>query len=274
MKKQPKIITLHSFKGGAGKSVVSANLAADLALKGKKVALIDLDLRGPTLATVFSGLTDKSDGNLNEFLMGKRVKIFKKVKIGEKNGENIILYVSPSKMESHVDEILSNPKVSKKMLTRLISIKNYLNRNNFDFVIIDNSAGINMSSMNSIVLADYLILVTRPNYFEIEGLLFTLEQIYTKLGDENLKILLVINQIPTVVSAEELIKKIEDKIGEMKFQKVLSTIRIPCYCEMPIEATKSVIVLTQPKHSFSKNIDEIANFFIEMDKLDKLEEEN
>ncbi|MBP2030204.1 ATP-binding protein involved in chromosome partitioning [Methanohalophilus levihalophilus] len=65
---EPKIVTnlrgirskimVMSGKGGVGKSTVSANLAAFLARKGKKVGLLDGDIHGPTIPTMF-GIEDQ-----------------------------------------------------------------------------------------------------------------------------------------------------------------------------------------------------------------------
>ena len=47
-----KIIAFHSYKGGTGKTHLSANLATVLARQGHKTALLDLDFRGPNLQTL------------------------------------------------------------------------------------------------------------------------------------------------------------------------------------------------------------------------------
>ncbi len=47
------VLTLHSYKGGTGKTFIATNLAAALASEGKRVCLIDFDLRAPSLAKVF-----------------------------------------------------------------------------------------------------------------------------------------------------------------------------------------------------------------------------
>lgn len=58
-----KILVL-SGKGGVGKSTVSANLATSLALAGKKVGLLDVDIHGPSVPRLLKlqGQTLKSDG--------------------------------------------------------------------------------------------------------------------------------------------------------------------------------------------------------------------
>ncbi|HZY48036.1 MAG TPA: P-loop NTPase, partial [Candidatus Bathyarchaeia archaeon] len=47
-----RTVAIHSFKGGTGKSTLAANLAISLALKGKKVAVMDMDLEGPGLHVI------------------------------------------------------------------------------------------------------------------------------------------------------------------------------------------------------------------------------
>ena len=48
-----KIVVL-SGKGGVGKSTVAVNIAASLAIQGKKVGLLDVDIHGPSVPTMLN----------------------------------------------------------------------------------------------------------------------------------------------------------------------------------------------------------------------------
>ncbi|RLI20450.1 ParA family protein, partial [Candidatus Bathyarchaeota archaeon] len=54
-----KVIAVHSYKGGTGKTILSINLAAALVKHGKKVCLMDLDFRAPSLSTLLK--VEKAD---------------------------------------------------------------------------------------------------------------------------------------------------------------------------------------------------------------------
>lgn len=58
-----KIIAVGSGKGGVGKSTVSSNLAVSLAEKGFKVGLLDSDLYGPSLPSLFGCIDQRPDMN-------------------------------------------------------------------------------------------------------------------------------------------------------------------------------------------------------------------
>jgi ATP-binding protein involved in chromosome partitioning len=52
-----KVLAISSGKGGVGKSTVSANLAAALALEGHRVGLMDADIYGPNIPRMFGADT-------------------------------------------------------------------------------------------------------------------------------------------------------------------------------------------------------------------------
>ena len=66
--KMSKIIAVHSYKGGTGKTLLSVNLAATFAKLGKKICLFDLDFRAPSLFSVLK--VENAECWLNDYLNG------------------------------------------------------------------------------------------------------------------------------------------------------------------------------------------------------------
>ena len=48
-----RIVSIHSFRGGTGKSNTTANLAAILAASGRRVGVIDTDIQSPGIHVLF-----------------------------------------------------------------------------------------------------------------------------------------------------------------------------------------------------------------------------
>lgn len=49
----PTSIAFHSYKGGTGKTTIACNFAAQLAKRGNRVGLLDLDIYAPSIQTYF-----------------------------------------------------------------------------------------------------------------------------------------------------------------------------------------------------------------------------
>ena len=64
------LIAVHSFRGGNGKSSITANVAALLAAAGRRVGVIDADIQSPGLHLLL-GHAGRSPGHtLNDYLLG------------------------------------------------------------------------------------------------------------------------------------------------------------------------------------------------------------
>ena len=64
------IIAIHSFRGGTGKSNITANVAALLAVGGRRVGVIDTDIQSPGIHVLFGLDVGHTSYALNDYLWG------------------------------------------------------------------------------------------------------------------------------------------------------------------------------------------------------------
>ncbi|AUS97702.1 septum site-determining protein MinD [Clostridium thermosuccinogenes] len=141
------VIVITSGKGGVGKTTTTANIGTGLALKGKKVVLIDTDI-GLRNLDVVMGLENRIVYDLVDVVEGAcRIK---QALIKDKRYEG--LYLLPAAQTR--DKSAVSPK-------QMINLTNEL-RQEFDYIIIDCPAGIEQGFKNAIAGADRAIVVTTP----------------------------------------------------------------------------------------------------------------
>lgn len=117
-----KKILVTSTIGGEGKSFVATNLAVSLAMTGKKVVLLELDLNHPTIS---DKLQVKVDSGITDYLLGKREadQIIKRTKIHDN------LFIVPSgPLPENPSELLMNGRI-QTLLTAFHSM--------FDYIVVD-----------------------------------------------------------------------------------------------------------------------------------------
>lgn len=66
-----KVFAVMSGKGGVGKSTVSALLACEFAWKGKRVGVMDMDITGPSIPTMFGIEGTRPGGTQSRHSPGK-----------------------------------------------------------------------------------------------------------------------------------------------------------------------------------------------------------
>ncbi|MCF2506349.1 polysaccharide biosynthesis tyrosine autokinase [Dyadobacter sp. CY107] len=119
--KQSQIILLTSSMSGEGKSFIAANLCGSLALTGKKVLLLELDLRRPRMA---KDLNLKEEGFTNCLSSGLSLRDFTQVTLS-KNPFDVI---TAGHIPPNPSELLALPEVDEMILAL---------KNKYEFIILD-----------------------------------------------------------------------------------------------------------------------------------------
>ena len=140
-----EVIVITSGKGGVGKTTTTANLGSALALKGKKVALVDTDI-GLRNLDVVMGLENRIVYDIVD-VVEEKCKL-KQALIKDKRFNE--LYLLPAAQTR--DKSAVNEEQMKELTDKL--------REDFDYILIDCPARIEQASKNAIAGADRAIVVT------------------------------------------------------------------------------------------------------------------
>jgi MinD-like ATPase involved in chromosome partitioning or flagellar assembly len=204
-----RIVSIHSFRGGTGKSNISANVAAQLASLGKCVGVVDTDIQSPGIHVLF-GMNDKAiDMALNDYLWGRcaveeaAYDVTATVQ-GKDKPFSGKLYLIPSSLRSgEISKILKDGYDVTMMTDGLDALVEKLE---LDYLIIDTHPGVNEETLLSLAMSDALAVVLRPDQQDFQGTAVTVD-LARKLKVPNL--FLVINMALTSYSFDALQELIE-----------------------------------------------------------------
>ena len=151
-----KAIAIFNQKGGVGKTTTNINLAACLALKGKKVLVLDIDPQGNTTSgigvskknlkyTIYNILIDKS--------FDPRKAIIKT------NVENLDLI--PASVDLAGVEIEGRERTLKNGLDKI--------KDNYDYIFIDCPPSLGLLTINSLSAVDSVLIPIQCEFYALEG---------------------------------------------------------------------------------------------------------
>jgi len=245
------IVTFHSYKGGTGKTLLSMNLATLFATMGKRVCLIDLDLRAPSLHLIFkNGKENWVNDYLNKVCNIEDVLTDCSTKETGK-GKLFAGLANPS-TEAILTMESKNNTWEMKVLGQLLSLKTYLlNEMHFDYVFFDASPGLIYSSINAIVCADIVLLVTTTDKSDIEGTRRMIRDRY-ELFDK--KIGIIINKVPKESLSLKIYNNNSIQLGTHQLPLIGV---IPCSCDIAT-AGKCLFACENRNHPFTEKLREIA----------------
>jgi septum site-determining protein MinD len=143
-----KTIVITSGKGGVGKTTSTANIGTALALQGKKVCLIDMDIGLRNLDVVL-GLENRIIYDVVDVVEG-RAKLHQAL-IKDKRFDDL-LFLLPA--AQHANKYAIETKQMEEIIQELDEY--------YDYILIDSPAGIEQGFENSIVAADSAIIITTP----------------------------------------------------------------------------------------------------------------
>lgn len=161
-----KVIAVGNQKGGVGKSTTVGNLGIGLAMKDKRVLLIDADPQGSLTASL--GYRDLD--NLETTLSTELIKVIKKEPIDPKEGilhqkENVDIMpcnLDLAGLELSMVSINCRESLLKKYIATV--------RDFYDYILIDCMPSLGITTINAFTAADSILIPVQAAYLSVRGL--------------------------------------------------------------------------------------------------------
>jgi MinD-like ATPase involved in chromosome partitioning or flagellar assembly len=245
-----KIISIHSYRGGTGKSNLTANIAACLALTGGRVAVVDTDIQSPGLHMLF-GLEDTRElRTLNDYLWERcdvrdtAVDVTPEA-IGPGGGR---VWLVPSSL--HAGEIAKVLREGYNVGLMNDGLQDLIDHLSLDYLLIDTHPGLNEETLLSIAIADVLAVLMRPDRQDFLGTAVTVE-VARKLDVRRL--VMVLNKVLPSVIARGFV----DDVARAYGAPIVGV--LPEAPEMLELGSSGLFVLERPDHALSAEIRVVAS---------------
>lgn len=249
-----QIIAVHSFRGGTGKSNLTANLAASLGLQGKRVAVFDTDLASPGVHVLFGYTHEGESLCLNDFLQEDAAikDCVHEVTPAPVKAAKGHVFLAPASMDSdRIARLLREGYQVEKLNDAIFALADALN---LDYVIVDTHPGINEETLLSAAIADYLVMVMRPDSQDYLGTAVAIE-VAQRLDVANIQ--LVMNKLPSQFSRDEVRLRMQESY-EVSIGSIL-----PLSEDLLTLASGGLAVLEFPNHTWSTAVRELAQALLE-----------
>lgn len=201
-----KIISIHSFRGGTGKSNTTANVAAVLAMQGMRVGVIDTDIQSPGIHVLFGFDEDKMKFSLNDYLWGKCKVEEAAYDVTANLGTNVKgqVYLIPSSIRA--GEIAKVLREGYEVGLLNDGFRDLVKTLKLDVLMIDTHPGLNEETLLSIAISDALAIVLRPDQQDYQGTAVTVE-VARKLNVP--KMILIVNKVPSKLDSAQVKAQVE-----------------------------------------------------------------
>lgn len=240
-----RIISVHSFRGGTGKSNTTANIAAVLASNGLRVGVIDTDIQSPGIHILFGLSGHEINASLNNYLWHEYdIRSVALDVSGKLRGK---LYLIPASIKpSEIARVLRDGYDAQKLTTGLRDLADELD---LDVLLIDTHPGLNQETLLSLVISHVLLVVLRPDQQDYEGTGITIK-VAQELGVPNLWLL--VNKVPPSLDTSE----VKAKIAQIYGCPVAAV--IPHSDAMMDLASEGIFVLRFPNHPLTALYRQVA----------------
>jgi MinD-like ATPase involved in chromosome partitioning or flagellar assembly len=250
----PKVVSIHSYRGGTGKSNFTANLSTTVALLGHRVAVIDTDVPSPGIHNLFCLEPEQTTTTLNNYLWGERpieeAAYDVSANVGvEGTGK---LFLVPSSVKPNDIARILNEGYDVKLMND--GFRKLVKSLQIDYLFIDTHPGLSKETFLSIAISHVLVLILRPDKQDYQGTAVTID-VARQLNVR--KMLLAINKAHSQLNLEALKQKVEET-----YRETVAGV-FPLSEDVVQLASEGVFCVKYPDHPISQEFRNVAQQIIE-----------
>jgi septum site-determining protein MinD len=245
-----KIISIHSFRGGTGKSNTTANVAMLLAAEGRRVAVVDTDIQSPGIHVLFGIDQATLNRSLNDYLWG-RCRI-------EEAAHDVTpslgvdfegrTFLVPSSIQPADIAQVMREGYDVGLLNE--GFRHLIEELELDALLLDTHPGLNEETLLSIAMSNALAIIMRPDSQDYEGTSVTVA-VARKLGVP--RMVLVVNKTPEIFDAAEVEARVE-KTYDCEVAAVM-----PHSDELMVLSSEGIFALLHPDHPMTGLYRQVAS---------------
>lgn len=204
-----RIISIHSFRGGTGKSNTTANLAALLAAAGRRVGVVDTDILSPGIHVLFGLDEGRIRYSLNDYLWGRcEIEAAAYDVTPAEGGLSGRIFLIPSSIKA--GEIARVLREGYDVGLLNDGFRSLIDKLGLDLLLIDTHPGLNEETLLSIAISDALVVILRPDQQDYLGTGVTVE-VARKLEVPHM--LIIVNKTPQVFDPREVRDRVKGAYG-------------------------------------------------------------
>jgi len=253
-----KIISFSNKKGGVGKTTTCLNLSAYLALRGKRVLVVDLDPQGNSSTGLGVNKT-KLKGSSFNLLTGEYESLTDLIhKTPVKN-----LFVIPANSdldsgESYLGKQQNRDKILPPVIAQLAK--------DVDYVMIDCPPSIALMTINAMASSDKVIIPIQTEFYALEGLAHLMNAIKIVTARSNPRLTLdgvVLTMYSKSLMADQVMEEVKRLFGAKMYDTVIPrNVRL---AEAPSHGVP--IPLHDPRSSGAKAYEMLCEEFLRRNEI-------
>jgi len=249
------IVTVHSYRGGTGKSNVVANLAWLAARGGRRVAVMDTDLPSPGLHLILGLARERIVCTLSDYLFGKceleeaAYDLSRSVDLG--GGAGALFLIPSSLTVEAITRILAEGYDPAKLNGRFKALLRALD---LEVLFLDTHPGLNRETLLTTAISDVLLILIRPDQQDYHGTAVLCEV----AGRLNVpKVYMAANKVLGSLDPASVREKIEKAFGHA----VIGV--LPLSEEMLALGSRGLFACQHPDHPLTAELEQVVGRLFE-----------